>query len=84
MAGTAAALGAWVAEAGALPGERALLIGLHAATSGPVGRAAAVTSDLSDLMPLTVVAAGVLAALLSGAGAKTRHCSCPRWQSSGP
>jgi membrane-associated phospholipid phosphatase len=64
VVGTAAALGAWVAGAGVVPGERALLIGLHAATGGPVERAAVVISDLSNLMPLTVVAAGVLAVLL--------------------
>lgn len=56
----AVALGVWVAVADVLPGERRVLVWIHADS-----RVAQVISDLTNLVPLAIVAAGVLIVLLA-------------------
>lgn len=58
------ALGRWVMLAGPLPGERRALVWIHD-TGGTFDRAALVVSDLTELVPLAVVAVGVLIGLLA-------------------
>lgn len=65
LAGTAIALGSWVAYGGSVPGEQRLLARIHGAGGESIDRALSVTSRLTDLVPLGVVAVGVLAALLA-------------------
>jgi membrane-associated phospholipid phosphatase len=60
----AVATGAWVMAAGPIPGEEWILVGIHDAGGGPIDRVMLVTSRLTDLVSLGVVAVGVLAALL--------------------
>lgn len=64
LGGATVALGAWVVVAGALPGERWLLVWLHNNSGGSIDRAMLATSKLSDLVPLGIVAVGVVVALL--------------------
>lgn len=62
-AGLAAALGAWVTIAGDLPGERRVLIWVHDAGRSVDGLMLA-TSRATELLPLGVVAVGMVAVLL--------------------
>lgn len=63
-AGIAVALGVWVVAEGPVPGERRILVWIHDA-GGSVDRAAIATTRLTDLVPLGILAVGVLVVLLA-------------------
>lgn len=62
-AGAAVGLGAWVVAAGSVPGERQLLVRVHDA-GRPIDQVMLGLSTATELLPLGVVAVGVLAVLL--------------------
>jgi undecaprenyl-diphosphatase len=62
--GAAVALGAWVVAAGSVPGERRLLIRVHDA-GRPIDQVMLGLSKATELLPLGVVAVGVLVVLLA-------------------
>ena len=64
-AGLVAVLAVWIVEAGSVPGERQALIWIHDAGGTTTERVAQVLSDATELVPLGVVAAGVVAVLLT-------------------